>query len=51
MHREVEMEKLRLEHENRIGHKNSEREERLRREKEERGDSLRLETVELEVGC
>ena len=46
--RQVEMEKLRLEHENRIRVENAEREERLRREKEEREDRIRLETIERE---
>ena len=46
--RQVEMEKLRLEHENRIRLENAEREERLRREKEEREDRIRLETLERE---
>ena len=46
--RQVEMEKLRLEHENKIRVENAEREERLRREKEEREDRVRLETLERE---
>ena len=46
--RQVEMEKLRLEHENRIRVENAEREERLKREKEEREDRIRLETLERE---
>ena len=46
--RQVEMEKLRLEYENRIRVENAEREERLRREKEEREDRIRLETLERE---
>ena len=46
--RQVEMEKLRLEHENRIRLENAEPEERLRREKEEREDRIRLETLERE---
>ena len=46
--RQVEMEKLRLEHENRIRVENAEREERLRREKEEREERIRLETLERE---
>ena len=43
--RQVEMEKLRLEHENRIRVENAEHEERLRHEREER---IRLETLERE---
>ena len=46
--RQVEMEKLRLEHENRIRVENAECKERLRREKEEREDRIRLETLERE---
>ena len=46
--RQVEMEKLRLEHENRIRVENAEREERLKREREEREDRIRLETLERE---
>ena len=48
INRQVEMEKLRLEHENRIRVENAEREERLKREKEEREDRIRLETLERE---
>ena len=46
--RQVEMGKLRLEHENRIRVENAEREERLRREKEGREERIRLETLERE---
>ena len=46
--RQVEMEKLRLEHENRIRVENAEREERLKHEREEREDRIRLETLERE---
>ena len=46
--RQVEMEKLRLEHENRIRVENAEREERLKREREEWEDRIRLETLERE---
>ena len=46
--KQVEMEKLRLEHENRIRVENAEREERLKREKEKREDRIRLETLERE---
>ena len=41
---QVEMEKIRLVHENRTRVENAEREERLRHEKEEREDRIRLET-------
>ena len=47
--KQVEMEKLKLEHENRIRVENAEREERLRREKEEREDRIRLEPIEREA--
>ena len=57
--RQVEIEKIRLEHEERLRHEKEEREERirvenaeleerLRREKEEREDRIRLETLERE---
>ena len=45
---QVEMEKLRLENENRIRVENAELEERLRCEKEEREERIRLETLERE---
>ena len=38
------MEKLRLEHEDRIRFENAEREEKLRREKEEQEERMGLET-------
>ena len=45
---QVEMEKLRLEHENRIRVENEEREEKLKREKEQLEERIRLETLERE---
>ena len=45
---QIEMEKLRLEHENRIRVENEEREEKLKREKEQLEERIRLETLERE---
>ena len=45
---QVEMEKLRFEHENRIRVENEEREEKSKREKEQLEERIRLETLERE---